>query len=112
MNKSDISDILKHNRIDVPEHGNLDKFLDRLVDCILFGKLEPCKECNGTLLPTTYEYTCIGFISGFTACNFATTLPIKSKLKFKLGPDYLLKKFPILNKIKLPTKNQNRSFPT
>ena len=111
LSKQDVTDMLEHNKQDPPESGSTEKFLDRLVDGILFGRNERCKDCKGQLVPGTYGYKCTGYISGFTACTFTTVQPEKSLEKFKVGPEYLIKKHPILGKLKISDKTQYRVFP-
>lgn len=112
ITKNDLIDILNHNCMPVPESGNAEKYLDRVIDAILFGKIAKCSECEaGTIVADTYEYQCRGYISGFTACNFTSLDPKRTEESFKVGPPYLLNKYPILKKIKLPVKKQVRLFP-
>ena len=41
-----------HNKQDPPDSGSVDKFLDRVIDGILFGALEKCDSCKGQLVAT------------------------------------------------------------
>lgn len=110
--KNAMMDMLLHNKQDPPDSGSVDKFLDRVIDGILFGALEKCDSCKGQLVATTYYYKCTGFISGYTACDFKTVDPQKIDGAFKIGPAYLVKKHPVLAKIKMPSKSQTRVFPS
>ena len=61
---------------------------------------------------STYEYRCTGFISGYTACNWTGTDPKRVEDEpFKVGPDYLKEKYPILKQIRVANKRQLRVFP-
>ena len=50
--KNAMMDMLMHNKQDPPDSGSVDKFLDRVIDGILFGALEKCDSCKGQLVAT------------------------------------------------------------
>lgn len=49
--------------------------VDSLGDCMAFGALKPCEECQGQLVFKSDAYYCTGDLSAWTKCVFKTQLP-------------------------------------
>ncbi|CAF1311166.1 unnamed protein product [Rotaria sp. Silwood1] len=70
--------------------------IDAVTDCMAFGALEPCPECNGCLVFNYTNYRCTGNITEWTKCSYSTKLPqrrsfeIPDKIKenYDILPDY------------------------
>lgn len=52
--------------------------VDCLADCMAFGVLEACNECQGQLVFKGDAYYCTGDISAWTKCVFKTTTPART----------------------------------
>ncbi len=61
----------------------MDKMLDRLADCMTFGALEKCTECQGGQLVfrSGVGYQCMGDMSEWTKCQFKTEDPKRKAFK-------------------------------
>ena len=81
MNKKELQDLLEYNGQEVCT--GVDRMLDRLGDCMTFGALEPCTECdNGQLVfKSGVGYQCQGDVSEWTKCQFKTTDPKRKAFK-------------------------------
>ncbi|CAF3938965.1 unnamed protein product [Rotaria sp. Silwood2] len=70
--------------------------IDAVTDCMAFGALEPCPECNGFLVFNYTNFRCTGNITEWTKCSYSTQLPkrrsfeIPDKIKenYDILPDY------------------------
>ncbi|EGD73288.1 hypothetical protein PTSG_05004 [Salpingoeca rosetta] len=72
-----IKDALMEN--DRPTHGGRQKLLDRLVDGLLFGQLQPCSKCGENRWKyTSSGYECRGHISEWEPCTVVTRDPPRS----------------------------------
>ncbi|XXG84939.1 hypothetical protein AAC387_Pa11g0138 [Persea americana] len=59
---------------------------DRCADGMLFGALESCPICSGSLRYSGGKYHCLGYASAWSKCSFSTTEPVRCKEKWKI-PD-------------------------
>lgn len=61
--------------------------VDSLGDCMAFGALKPCEECQGQLVFKSDAYYCTGDLSAWTKCVFKTQLPNRKGWVIpKVGP--------------------------
>ncbi|CAF0861684.1 unnamed protein product [Rotaria sordida] len=68
-----LKDLLEFNgQKPVSGESNL---IDAVTDCMAFGALEPCPECNGFLVFNYTNYRCTGNITEWTKCFYSTQLP-------------------------------------
>lgn len=93
LKKGELQDLLEANGQQVPT-GN-DRMLDRLADCMTFGALEPCPECqDGQLVfKSGVGYACTGDMSEWTKCQYKTKDPKRKPFKvpqeFKEAYDFM-----------------------
>uniref|UniRef100_A0AAV2KEV0 Poly [ADP-ribose] polymerase n=1 Tax=Knipowitschia caucasica TaxID=637954 RepID=A0AAV2KEV0_KNICA len=100
---NDMKELLIANGQDVPSgEANL---VDRLADGMVFGALQPCKECSGQLVFKGDAYYCTGDISAWTKCVFKTRMPVRSDWVVPME----FHEVPFLKKFKF--KKQDRVFP-
>lgn len=70
---------------------------DRCADGMLFGALDKCPICSGSLHYSGSQYRCHGYVSAWSKCSYSTTDPIRLKEKWKIPKEttnqYLLKWF-------------------
>ncbi|KAL6978642.1 Poly [ADP-ribose] polymerase 1 [Sarracenia purpurea var. burkii] len=80
---------------------------DRCVDGMLFGALECCPLCSGSLRYSGGMYRCDGYLSAWSKCSYSTTEPKRVKGKWQIpvetSNDYLCKWFK-LQKEKKPSR--------
>lgn len=55
-------------------------------DGMLFGALESCPICSGSLRYSGGKYHCLGYASAWSKCSFSTAEPVRCKEKWKI-PD-------------------------
>ncbi|KAJ8274754.1 hypothetical protein COCON_G00093790 [Conger conger] len=100
---NDMKELLIANGQDVPSGES--NIMDSLADCMAFGALKPCEECEGQLVFKSDAYYCNGDISAWTKCVFKTQIPNRK--------DWVTPKefheIPFLKKFKF--KRQDRLFP-
>ncbi|XP_036406420.1 poly [ADP-ribose] polymerase 1 isoform X2 [Megalops cyprinoides] len=100
---NDMKELLIANGQEVPSGES--NILDSLADCMAFGALKPCEECQGQLVFKSDAYYCNGNISAWTKCVFKTQKPDRK--------DWVTPKefheLPFLKKFKF--KRQDRVFP-
>lgn len=86
LKKAGLQGLLEANGQEVPVGES--KMLDRLSDCMTFGALEPCKECdNGQLVfRSGVGYQCMGNMSEWTKCQYKTDDPARKP--FKVPSEY------------------------
>ncbi|KAG7461078.1 hypothetical protein MATL_G00206140 [Megalops atlanticus] len=100
---NDMKELLIANGQEVPSGES--NVLDSLADCMAFGALKPCEECQGQLVFKSDAYYCNGNISAWTKCVFKTQKPNRK--------DWVTPKefheLPFLKKFKF--KRQDRVFP-
>ncbi|KAJ8009696.1 hypothetical protein DPEC_G00094190 [Dallia pectoralis] len=70
---NDMKELLIANGQEVPSGES--NVVDSLADCMAFGALKPCEECQGQLVFKSDAYYCTGDISAWTKCVFKTQLP-------------------------------------
>uniref|UniRef100_A0A674AVC3 Poly [ADP-ribose] polymerase n=1 Tax=Salmo trutta TaxID=8032 RepID=A0A674AVC3_SALTR len=100
---NDMKELLIANGQEVPSGES--NVVDSLGDCMAFGALKPCEECQGQLVFKSDAYYCTGDLSAWTKCVFKTQLPNRK--------DWVIPKefheLPFLKKFKF--KRQDRVFP-
>ncbi|KAJ8270512.1 hypothetical protein GJAV_G00115780 [Gymnothorax javanicus] len=100
---NDMKELLIANGQEVPSGES--NIVDSLADCMAFGALKPCEECQGQLMFKSDAYYCSGNISAWTKCVFKTQTPNRK--------DWVTPKefheVPFLKKFKF--KRQDRVFP-
>ncbi|XP_015201493.1 poly [ADP-ribose] polymerase 1 [Lepisosteus oculatus] len=100
---NDMKELLIANGQEVPSGES--NILDSLSDCMAFGALKPCEECQGQLVFKSDAYYCTGNISAWTKCVSKTQTPNRK--------DWVTPKefheIPYLKKFKF--KRQDRVFP-
>ncbi|KAI1897248.1 hypothetical protein AGOR_G00081350 [Albula goreensis] len=100
---NDMKELLIANGQEVPSGES--NIVDSLADCMAFGALKPCEECQGQLVFKSDAYYCNGNISAWTKCVFKTQIPNRK--------DWVTPKefheVPFLKKFKF--KRQDRLFP-
>ncbi|KAJ8410210.1 hypothetical protein AAFF_G00201910 [Aldrovandia affinis] len=100
---NDMKELLIANSQEVPSGES--NIVDSLADCMAFGALKPCEECEGQLVFKSDAYYCNGNISAWTKCVFKTQKPNRK--------DWVTPKefheLPFLKKFKF--KRQDRLFP-
>jgi len=76
-----IKDLLEVNGCTIT--GGESRVLERCTDGLLFGKLEPCPECNEDKLDYSAEkgYSCHGNMTEWTNCTYRTFNPKRSEWK-------------------------------
>lgn len=106
LGKKQLQELLEYNQQKAP--SGTSKLLSALSDCMVFGALEPCEECEGGQL-TFHEdgYHCTGNVTGWTKCAFVTKTP--NRKPFKIPKQYL-EDFDFLKNYKY--EKRNRLFPT
>lgn len=68
VSKNALVSLLQYNEQYIPKgESNL---LDSLVDCMLFGCLSPCPECNGLLTYSCSGYACRSMINEWVKCVY------------------------------------------
>ncbi|XP_036398928.1 poly [ADP-ribose] polymerase 1-like [Megalops cyprinoides] len=70
---NDMKELLISNDQEVPSGES--NIVDQLADCMAFGALQPCEECEGQLVFKGDAYYCNGDISAWTKCVFKTQIP-------------------------------------
>ncbi|MGH0125336.1 UNVERIFIED_CONTAM: hypothetical protein FKN15_041980 [Acipenser sinensis] len=99
---NDMKELLIANKQEVPSGESA--ILDRISDCMAFGALKPCEECQGQLVFKSDAYYCTGNITAWTKCVFKTQTPNRK--------DWVIPKefheIPYLKKFKF--KRQDRIF--
>ncbi|XP_037299289.1 poly [ADP-ribose] polymerase [Manduca sexta] len=96
--KKDLDRLLEYNEQEVL--SGKDKCLDHLADCMTFGALKPCPECDkGQLVLNTLSYKCTGDISEWTKCSYTTQNPERKALKIPTE----FKEMPVFRKFKPKT---------
>ncbi|KHJ46115.1 Poly(ADP-ribose) polymerase catalytic domain protein [Trichuris suis] len=109
LTKADMLQLFKLNNQQVPSGET--KILDRLTDCVMFGALKRCQQCNGGQLvysSTFNAYICTGSVSGWTRCTFTTRDPERCSL---IVPEEEQFKFLSATSSR-STSNRKRIFPT
>ncbi|KFD59055.1 hypothetical protein M514_00218 [Trichuris suis] len=109
LTKADMLQLFKLNNQQVPSGET--KILDRLTDCVMFGALKRCQQCNGGQLvysSTFNAYICTGSVSGWTRCTFTTRDPERCSL---IVPEEEHFKFLSATSSR-STSNRKRIFPT
>ncbi|XP_064195311.1 poly [ADP-ribose] polymerase 1 [Anguilla rostrata] len=100
---NDMKELLIANDQEVPSGES--NIVDSLADCMAFGALKPCEECQGQVVFKNDAYYCNGNISAWTKCVFKTQTPNRK--------DWVTPKafheVPFLKKFKF--KRQDRVFP-
>ncbi|XP_066550886.1 poly [ADP-ribose] polymerase 1 [Amia ocellicauda] len=100
---NDMKELLIANGQEVPSGES--NILDSLSDCMAFGALKACEECQGQLVFKSDAYYCTGNLSAWTKCVVKTQTPNRK--------DWLTPKefheIPYLKKFKF--KRQDRLFP-
>ncbi|KAL4630473.1 poly ADP-ribose polymerase 1 [Arapaima gigas] len=100
---NDMKELLIANGQEVPSGES--NIVDSLADCMAFGALKPCEECQGQLVFKSDAYYCTGNISAWTKCVFKTQTPNRK--------DWVTPKefheLPFLKKFKF--KRQDRVLP-
>ncbi|XP_068640410.1 poly [ADP-ribose] polymerase 1 [Aristolochia californica] len=70
---------------------------DRCADGMLFGALDICPICSGSLYYSGGKYVCHGYVSAWSKCSYSTTEHLRLKGKWKIPEettnDYLTKWF-------------------
>ncbi|XP_072171566.1 poly [ADP-ribose] polymerase 1-like [Diadema setosum] len=111
VNNSGLKEILEANGITPPTgESNL---LNSVADGMMFGILEPCKECsNGQIVlsGSGLGYRCMGNISSWTKCQFRSK-DVPRKAKWEI-PEYLKETSKFLESFKFKPYNKGkRLFP-
>ncbi|XP_023662803.1 poly [ADP-ribose] polymerase 1 [Paramormyrops kingsleyae] len=70
---NDMKELLIANGQEVPSGES--NIVDSLADCMAFGVLQPCEDCQGQLVFKSDAYYCNGNISAWTKCVFKTRTP-------------------------------------
>ncbi|XP_064601493.1 LOW QUALITY PROTEIN: poly [ADP-ribose] polymerase 1-like [Liolophura sinensis] len=97
--------LLEYNNQEVMSGGA--KLLDLVSDCMAFGALQKCPECeDGQLVYSTTGYRCTGNITSWTKCVHQTKTP--KRKPFKVPSEY--HDVPFLKKYKYVKRE--RVFPT
>ncbi|RWS01779.1 Poly [ADP-ribose] polymerase 1-like protein, partial [Dinothrombium tinctorium] len=73
MKRSEIVRLLEYNNQTVYK-TNRSKY-ELLADCMVFGALERCPECNGQLLFRDRGYICCDYATNYSKCLFDTQMP-------------------------------------
>ncbi|CAH0699796.1 unnamed protein product [Spodoptera exigua] len=81
LSKQDMEKLLEANSQKLPHRSGPNERLDRLAECMAFGKLEPCEECKqGQLVLLTNKYKCTGNLTEWTKCSYVTQNPKRSPM--------------------------------
>ncbi|XP_020310641.1 poly [ADP-ribose] polymerase 1 isoform X2 [Oncorhynchus kisutch] len=100
---NDMKELLIANGQEVPSGES--NVVDSLGDCMAFGALKPCEECQGQLVFKSDAYYCTGDLSAWTKCVFKTQLP--NRKGWVIPKEF--HELPFLKKFKF--KRQDRVFP-
>uniref|UniRef100_A0A4W5NIM2 Poly [ADP-ribose] polymerase n=1 Tax=Hucho hucho TaxID=62062 RepID=A0A4W5NIM2_9TELE len=100
---NDMKELLIANGQEVPSGES--NVVDSLGDCMAFGALKPCEECQGQLVFKSDAYHCTGDLSAWTKCVFKTQLPNRKGCVIPKE----FHELPFLKKFKF--KRQDRVFP-
>ncbi|KAM9552071.1 poly [ADP-ribose] polymerase 1 isoform 1-T1 [Salvelinus alpinus] len=100
---NDMKELLIANGQEVPSGES--NVVDSLGDCMAFGALNPCEECQGQLVFKSDAYYCTGDLSAWTKCVFKTQLP--NRKGWVIPKEF--HELPFLKKFKF--KRQDRVFP-
>ena len=86
MSKKQLEHLLTLNDQEIPV--GIDRMLDRISDCMMFGALEKCDECkDGQLVfRSGVGYECLGQMSEWTKCQVRTLSP--KRKEFKLPEEF------------------------
>ncbi|PIN11116.1 NAD+ ADP-ribosyltransferase Parp [Handroanthus impetiginosus] len=102
---SELREMLEAN--DQESRGSELDLRERCADGMLFGALEKCPMCSGSLHYSSGMYRCSGYLSEWTKCSYSTTEPRRVKGKWKIpegtSNEYLLKWFKS-QKVKKPER--------
>uniref|UniRef100_A0A8C9VCE1 Poly [ADP-ribose] polymerase n=1 Tax=Scleropages formosus TaxID=113540 RepID=A0A8C9VCE1_SCLFO len=121
---NDMKELLIANGQEVPSGES--NVVDSLADCMAFGALKPCEECQGQLVFKSDAYYCTGNISAWTKCVVKTQapnrkdwvtpkefheLPFLKKFKFKRQDRVLPKLSSTVPTNSAPTTSSSNSIP-
>ncbi|WOL07423.1 hypothetical protein Cni_G16164 [Canna indica] len=94
VSTAELREMLKANGQD--STGSEYDLRDCCADGMLFGALDSCRFCSGSLRCCGRQYHCHGYLSAWSKCSYSTTEPARHKEKWKIPikkNEYLLKWF-------------------
>ncbi|XP_042472268.1 poly [ADP-ribose] polymerase 1-like [Zingiber officinale] len=90
---AELREMLKANEQD--STGSEHDLRDRCADGMLFGALDKCPLCSGSLHYSGGQYHCHGYLSAWSKCSYSTKEPVRLKEKWKIPREttnkYLIK---------------------
>lgn len=108
LRKTEVEELVEANGLE-KQKRSLDKALEQLADCAVFGVPNKCSKCKGSLIFSTAQHTykCSGFVSDYEHCGFTTREPERSSMKI---PKLIRKAHTFLD-VFLRTKLMNKVYP-
>lgn len=101
LKKSELSQLLVHNRQEVPE--GFDAIIEAAADMLTWGRLEPCDKCCGQYKLGKNNYICTGNVSEWAKCLQTKTDPPRIKVSV---PEELKNKHDFLSNYKSAVSNR------
>ncbi|KAI3411871.1 Protein phosphatase methylesterase 1 [Globodera pallida] len=101
LSNIEMEELLEANGNYKSKKGGVERMLDKLVDCVVFGVPQPCLQCKGALNynSTLHSYKCSGFLSEYTRCLNSIRTPQRRPFQI---PKKMIKSNKFLKTIKTP----------